>query len=78
MAIATAVQRGSMVQVYDERGRAIFSRSGDLHGYTGGLHRKRHLMCGAGEQLGSEQDEEAERSECRKFAQHAAMIEAPS
>ena len=36
MAIATAVQRGSMVQVYDERGRAIFSRSGDLHGYTGG------------------------------------------
>ena len=35
MAISTAVQRGTMVQVYDERGHAVFSRSGELHGYSG-------------------------------------------
>lgn len=35
MAISTAVNRGSMVQVYNERGSPIFARSGELHGYTG-------------------------------------------
>lgn len=36
MAISTAVQRGGMVQACDEQGRAMFSRAGNLHGYTGG------------------------------------------
>jgi hypothetical protein len=36
MAIANAVQRGSVVYVYDEKGRQLFSQSGELHGYTGG------------------------------------------
>lgn len=36
MAIGSAVQRGSMIYAYDERGRMLWSRSGDaLHGYTG-------------------------------------------
>lgn len=39
MAIATAVQRGSSVYVYDEKGRQLFSKSaggpkGGLQGYT--------------------------------------------
>jgi hypothetical protein len=35
MAIASAVQRGSMVYVYDEKGRQIGAHSGTLNGYTG-------------------------------------------
>ena len=35
MAIANAVQRGSSVYVYDEKGRQLTVLSGDLHGYTG-------------------------------------------
>jgi hypothetical protein len=34
MAIQTAVQRGNSVYVYDEKGQQIFSRFGELHGYT--------------------------------------------
>lgn len=33
--ISTAVQRGTMVQVYDSRGRPLFCRSGELHGFSG-------------------------------------------
>lgn len=33
--IATAVQRGSSVYVYSEKGSLMFSLSGMLHGYTG-------------------------------------------
>jgi hypothetical protein len=35
MAIGSAVQKGSLVYVYDEKGRQIGSHSGSLHGYTG-------------------------------------------
>ncbi len=35
MAIATAVQRGSWVYVFDEAGRQLTTISGDLHGFTG-------------------------------------------
>lgn len=35
MAIANAVQRGSSVYVYDEKGRQLTVLSGELHGYTG-------------------------------------------
>lgn len=35
MAIGSAVQRGRSVHVYDERGWDLFSRLGELHGYTG-------------------------------------------
>ena len=35
MAIATAIQRGSRVFVYDERKHELFSKNGELHGYTG-------------------------------------------
>lgn len=35
MAIATAIQRGSRVYVYDERKHELFSKNGELHGYTG-------------------------------------------
>ena len=35
MPIATAIKRGSQVQVIDERGRAMFSLVGELHGFTG-------------------------------------------
>lgn len=35
LAIGSAVQRGSMVIVYDERGVQLFSRTGDLTGHTG-------------------------------------------
>lgn len=34
MAIATAVQRGNWVYVYDERGNSIMSLDGELHGFT--------------------------------------------
>jgi hypothetical protein len=34
MPIAVAVQRGSMVYVYNEKNSQIMSRSGTLHGYT--------------------------------------------
>lgn len=34
MAIATANQKGSFVYVYDEKGRQLFSRTGELLGYT--------------------------------------------
>lgn len=32
--IATAIQRGSFVYVYNERGSQMFSLSGELHGFT--------------------------------------------
>jgi len=32
--IATAIQNGSSVYVYDENGNTIFIRSGELQGYT--------------------------------------------
>jgi hypothetical protein len=35
MAIATAVQRGTWVYVYDEHGHQLTSIHGDLHGFTG-------------------------------------------
>lgn len=35
MAIATAVQRGNWVYVYDENGHQLTSLNGDLHGFTG-------------------------------------------
>ncbi len=34
MAILLAKQDGSFVRVYDEKNRSIFSKSGELHGYT--------------------------------------------
>ena len=33
--IITAVQKGSMVYVYGERNKLLFTQSGELHGYTG-------------------------------------------
>lgn len=36
MAIGNAVTKGSWVYVYDERGRQLFTKSGALHGFTGG------------------------------------------
>ena len=33
--ICTATQSGSTVYVYDESGRVLFSRSGELAGFTG-------------------------------------------
>ncbi len=36
MAIQNAVKRGSTVYVYGDKGRLLFTQSGDLHGYTGG------------------------------------------
>lgn len=35
MAIASAVQKGIMVYVYDINGRQLYAKIGDLHGYTG-------------------------------------------
>jgi len=35
MAIALANQQGGLVMVYDENGKFLFSRSGELHGFTG-------------------------------------------
>lgn len=32
--IATAIQRGSTVYVYNEKGSVILTKMGDLHGYT--------------------------------------------
>lgn len=34
MAIATATQKGSSVYVYNEKGSLLFSKSGELQGYT--------------------------------------------
>ena len=34
VAISAAVQKGSSVYVYDESGRMLFQRSGQLNGYT--------------------------------------------
>lgn len=34
MAISTAVQKGNMVYVYDEKGKVLFTRLGKLQGYT--------------------------------------------
>ena len=34
--ISVAVQRGSMVYVYDEKNKQIMLKSGQLYGYTGG------------------------------------------
>lgn len=34
MAIGCAVERGSLVYVYDEKGRQLYSKPGKLHGYT--------------------------------------------
>lgn len=33
--IITAIQKGSMVYVYGEHNRLLFTKSGELHGYTG-------------------------------------------
>ena len=33
--IGSALQKGSTVYVYDENGRTLYSKSGDLAGYTG-------------------------------------------
>jgi hypothetical protein len=35
MAIGSAVQRGALVYVYDERGRQLFAKAGTIGGYTG-------------------------------------------
>lgn len=35
MAIATAIQRGSRVYVYDDRKHELYSKRGELHGFTG-------------------------------------------
>ena len=35
MAIGSAVQRGNSVNVYNERGVMLFSKVGELIGYTG-------------------------------------------
>ena len=35
MAISTAVQRGSWVYVYGEKGQQLTSIAGELHGFTG-------------------------------------------
>lgn len=35
MAIGNAVQKGTWVYVYDERGRALKTLAGELHGFTG-------------------------------------------
>ena len=35
MAISTAVQRGSWVYVYNEKGSQVTTIAGDLHGFTG-------------------------------------------
>lgn len=34
MAIAVAVQKGNMVYVYDEKNHTLWSKSGELYGYT--------------------------------------------
>ena len=34
MAISAAVQNGSSVRVYDEKGRYLFERPGEVQGYT--------------------------------------------
>lgn len=34
MAIGVAVQRGSTVYVYDKNNRVLFTKNGELHGYT--------------------------------------------
>lgn len=34
MAIASAVQNGSTVYVYDERGMTLYTKSGNLQGFT--------------------------------------------
>lgn len=33
--IGTATQKGSSVEVYDESGRYLFSKDGELQGFTG-------------------------------------------
>lgn len=35
MAIGNAVQMGFFVYAYDLKGRQLYSKSGDLHGFTG-------------------------------------------
>lgn len=35
MAIGSAVQQGGLIHIYDEKGHFLFSKSGELHGYTG-------------------------------------------
>lgn len=34
--ISVAVQKGNTVYVYGERNQVLFTKSGTLHGYTGG------------------------------------------
>ena len=34
MAIGMATKKGSFIYVYDEKNRQLFTKSGDLHGYT--------------------------------------------
>ena len=33
--IITAIQKGSTVYIYGEHNRLLFTKNGDLHGYTG-------------------------------------------
>ena len=35
MSIAVAIQKGSNVYVYDESNRVLYTKTGELHGYTG-------------------------------------------
>ena len=35
MAIGNAKQNGSFVYAYDEKGRQLFVKNGELHGFTG-------------------------------------------
>ena len=34
MAIGTAIQNGGFVRVYDEKGHPIYSKPGELYGFT--------------------------------------------
>ncbi len=46
MAIGNAVQKSNVVFVYDPKGRQLFTKSGDLHGFTGGtvVIRKANML----------------------------------
>ena len=33
--VVTAIQKGNSVYVYGEKNRLLFTKNGDLHGYTG-------------------------------------------
>jgi hypothetical protein len=36
MAIGNVVKKGTTIFVYDERGKQLFTQTGDLHGFTSG------------------------------------------